>query len=203
MKFLDWSAEFKIGIGAIDADHQMLFNAIKELGEQISKGRGPGRISATINSLLLYVDEHFEREERFLRRANYPEYSAHKKEHDLFRDSIFSLRDYHKNNPNDIDAQKVVKFLEDWLLNHILKVDRAYAPYLLGHKKADIHTPDHQSDLKVELSCPTHKQGSVEHFIKLISEGSEEANLIEAAVEKITQIQKNRRELQAKKIFGR
>ena len=93
MKFRNWSADFEIGISAIDTDHQMLFNTIKQLGEHISEAQNPERISATINSLLLYVDEHFEREERFLRRAGYPGFAAHKMEHDRFRDSIFSLHE--------------------------------------------------------------------------------------------------------------
>jgi len=207
MKFQNWSADFEIGIGAIDTDHRMLFDTIKQLGEYIAKAQGAERIRATINSLLLYVNEHFEREERFLRRAGYPDFIAHKMEHDHFRDSIFSLHEYHSQNPDAIDAQKVVTFLEGWLLNHILKVDKAFAPYLLGEEKGDPNLQkslmDNQPGQIVQISCPSDKKKHVEHFIKLITEGNEEGALIDDAVEKITALQKARREKKAKKYFGR
>jgi len=206
MKFQDWSKDFEVGIASIDKDHQTLFNSIKQLGEHISAQNGSEPIKATLNSLLLYVDEHFEKEERFLIGAGYPDFIAHKKEHDAFRDSIFSLRDYYTHNHDAVDAQKVVTFLESWLLNHILKVDKAYTPYLMGDKKGD---PQLQEKLAkqlpgktIQLSCPADKKEHVEHFINLIREGGEEGVLIEAAVEKITALQNTRREKQAKKLFG-
>ncbi len=207
MKFKEWSQEFEIGIGAIDQDHQTLFNSVRQLGEHIHEDRGEGRIKATINALLLYVDEHFEREERFMIRAGYPDFVAHKKEHDAFRDAIMSLRDFHERSPNEIDAQKIVTFLENWLLNHILKIDTQYAPYLNGKKQGDpLITKTFQANTSsqmVQIACPVDKEDHVRHFIKLITEASEEGVLVDEAVEKITKIQLVRREKKAKELFGK
>jgi hemerythrin len=206
MPIENWSADYEIGIHAIDVDHKTLFDTIALLGQHISDNAGSERIKATIHALLLYVDEHFEREERFLCGVGYPEFNAHKMEHDRFRESVFSLRDFQIEHPELIDAKKVISFLEDWLIHHILQVDKDYAPYLLGEKKGN---PDlqkefrgQQNDLKIQITCPTDKKSHVEHFIKLISESSEEGALIEAAVEKITALQKKRRSNDAKKLFG-
>jgi len=207
MKFQEWSKEFETGIGAIDQDHQMLFNSIRQLGEHIHEERGEGRIKATINALLLYVDEHFEREERFMIRAGYPDFVSHKQEHDRFRDVILSLRDFHDQHPGDIDAQKIVSFLEDWLLNHILKVDSLYKPYLNGEKPGDPKvTQSYQAKASahmVQVPCPVEKEEHVRHFIKLITESTEEGALIDQAVEKITTMQKTRREKKARELFGK
>lgn len=207
MNYKEWSVDFEVGIGAIDQDHQTLFNAIRQLGEKINAGRGAGRIKATINSLLLYVDEHFEREERFMLRAGYPGYDSHKIEHDRFRDSIFSLRDFHEMNPEGVDAQKIVSFLEEWLLNHILKIDVLYAPYLIGEKQGDPKILEKGQEEKhienIQIACPADKEEHVKDFISLISHRTEEGVLVEAAVEKITQVQKTRREKKAKLLFGR
>ncbi|GGF58763.1 hemerythrin [Terasakiella brassicae] len=207
MKYKEWSDEFELGIGVIDEDHQMLFRTIRQLGEQIAGNRNVGVIEATIKSLGLYVEEHFDREERFMVRAGYPDFDAHKKEHDDFRDSVISLHNFHARCPQDVDAEKIVTFLEGWLLNHIAKVDRAYAPYLLGKKEGDpaIMQRRQQNAAKsmINISCPADKEEQVRHFISLISDASEEGQLVEAAVEKITETQIKRREAKAKSLFGR
>ena len=207
MKYKDWSSDFEIGIGAIDDDHKNLFDLIRQLGDQISQGRGPGRISATINALMLYVDEHFEREERFMLRAGYPDFDAHKKQHNMFRDSVVALQSFHTENPEDVDAQKIVLFLEEWLLHHILEIDVQYKPYLTGEKAGN---PDLLAKAKdtvkthnVQISCPADQENYVKHFMTLISEGSEEGVLVKAAVEKITNVQKTRRKTKAKQLFGK
>ncbi len=207
MKYKEWSDEFELGIGVIDEDHQMLFRTIRQLGEQITENRNTGVIEATIKSLGLYIEEHFDREERFMLRAGYPNFDAHKKEHDDFRDSVISLHNFHARCPQDVDAEKIVTFLEGWLLNHIAKVDRAYAPYLLGKKEGDpaIMQRRQQTAAKtmINISCPADKEEHVRHFISLISDASEEGQLVEAAVEKITETQVKRREAKAKSLFGR
>lgn len=207
MKFKDWSTEFETGIASIDSDHQTLFNAIRTLGTRIEKGHGKEQIDATIESLLLYVDEHFQREERFLRQAGYPDFFSHKATHDKFRDTIFSLRDFHNHFPADVDGQKIVSFLENWLLNHILKTDKAYVPYLNGEKSGDdalkTQLANLQPSKKVKLDCPADIVPQVEHFMSLLTEGSQEGKLLEAAVEKVTQTQSKRRDAQAKKLFGK
>ena len=207
METKEWSDEFKLGIEVIDEDHQMLFRTIGQLGKQISENRNAGVIEATIKSLGLYVEEHFDREERFMLRAGYPDFDAHKKQHDDFRDSIISLRDFHARCPQDVDAVKIVNFLENWLLTHIAKVDCAYSPYLLGQKKGDPAVMQRQgrraSKATVNIVCPADKEEQVRHFISLLSDVSEEGKLIEAAVEKITDTQSKRREIKAQKLFGR
>lgn len=207
MKFKEWSQEFEIGIGAIDQDHQTLFNTIRQLGEHIKEARREGRVKATIHALQLYVDEHFEREERFMIRAGYPDYVAHRKEHNSFRDAIASLKDFHEKSPSEIDAQKIVSFLEDWLLHHILQIDVQYKPYLLGEKEGDpTITQCYQANAAaqtIQIPCPVDREQHVRHFIQLISEGSEEGMLVDQAVEKITRLQKVRREKKASELFGK
>jgi len=168
MQFKEWSGEFELGISVIDEDHQTLFRAIRQLGEQIAQKKNSGVIEATINSLTLYIEEHFEREERFMMRAGYPDYDAHKKQHDDFRDSVVSLKNFHAEHPEEVDAQKIVTFLEEWLLSHIAKVDRAYEPYLTGEKQGNAEirqrAKDESSNVMVNITCPADKEDHVRHF---------------------------------------
>ncbi len=205
MQFKEWSSDFDLGIGVIDKDHQNLFKTIHQLGDEITAANEASVISASIHSLLLYIDEHFDREERFMIQAGYPDFEAHKKEHDDFRDAIYSLNDFHKSNPDGIDAQKIVSFLVEWLLHHIAKVDKAYAPYLLGEKDGDPEIRKRFSNTKistVQITCPADKAEHVNHFLTLINDASEEGELIEMAVEKIVKTQQIRRTNKAKKLFG-
>ncbi len=207
MNFKEWSADFEIGIGSIDGDHRNLFDTIQQLGKQIDSDGEAERIAATISSLILYVNEHFEREELFLRRAGYPDYEAHKQVHDEFRDTVLSLQKFHLEKPDRVDPVKIVSFLENWLLNHILKTDKQYAPYLIGDKKGNPEIKESAPKAAVnktfEITCPEDKIEHVRHFIDLISHGSEEGALVDAAVEKITEVQKARRDKKALELFGK
>jgi len=206
MSSTQWSSEYETGFSAIDKDHRGLFDTIQKLGRDIDAQKEEKDISATLESLLLYVSEHFEREERFMLRAGFPYFIAHKKAHDRFTDTIYALRDFHTNAPHDVHAGKIVSFLESWLINHILKVDKQYEDYLNGQKAGDpdlenkIH--DHVALEAFTVNCTKDQFDLVSQFISLLQTDSSESEIVKTAVSKVSETQKSRRMEHAKRIFG-
>lgn len=206
MNYTQWSSDFETGFSAIDKDHRGLFETIQKLGQDIQAQKGQKDIRATIDSLLLYVAEHFEREERFMLRAGYPDFLNHKKAHDAFTDTVYSLRDFHNATPEAIDAQKIVSFLENWLIDHILKIDKQYEDYLSGKKIGD---PDIQYKVHDQvvtenftLNCTKEQFDLVTQFMSLLQTDSTESDIVRTAVAKVSDTQGKRRMQQAQKLFG-
>ncbi len=126
----EWSADLEVGVETIDAQHRELFKAINSLlpGEGEAS---PAEIPGVIAFLEDYVVNHFGMEEIYMRRLSYPGYPAHKNEHVAFITNFYDLRDeFDADGSGPAIADKLARFLGDWLVNHIGKVDKALGAYL-------------------------------------------------------------------------
>ena len=127
-----WDQNYSVNIVEIDRQHQKLAAMLDLLFEEIERGK-PGRVLAEIvEELKAYSGYHFDTEEKLLTRFNYPEYEAHKKEHDVFRVKVLEfkrdLQEKKETLPGD-----VLKFMTHWLTDHVINVDKKYAPFLKAH----------------------------------------------------------------------
>jgi hemerythrin len=131
--FLAWSDEYSLGIHAIDSDHKTLFDIVNTLHEGLARGvTNSNELGIAITGLARYVDEHFEREEKFMDDYCYPEAEAHKAEHRNFMRLVYAARKVHTATPQKLDPHKLLDFLRDWLTGHVLGSDKKIAPYLKG-----------------------------------------------------------------------
>ena len=126
----EWSKELETGVDTIDAQHRELFAAINSLlpGEGAAL---PEEVPGVIAFLEDYVVNHFGMEEVYMRRLTYPGYPFHKSEHVQFVNNFYDLRDEFDTNGGSPEiADKMGRFLGDWLINHIAKVDKALGRFL-------------------------------------------------------------------------
>ncbi|WP_413208370.1 bacteriohemerythrin [Rhodospirillum sp. A1_3_36] len=177
-----WTEKCRVGIKAIDDDHKGLFDLVAALEEQYLEGSHVEQVRATVHALNLYVTEHFEREERFMRRANFPGYQAHRRIHEEFRALVRALIALHEKDPDLVDLEKVTVFLDRWIRDHILVKDMQYVPYLNGeaqHEEGELRV-DHSQD--VTLRVPLEKIDALNRFAALMREGGEIADALEQAL---------------------
>jgi len=68
---LKWESRFSVGVEAMDAQHQHLFNLLHELYDRIHQGRdAKGReLGDILVALFDYANTHFQDEERLMRRT--------------------------------------------------------------------------------------------------------------------------------------
>jgi hemerythrin-like metal-binding protein len=126
----EWSKDLEVGVDTMDAQHRELFAAINSLLREEGSA-SPEEIPAVISYLEDYVVNHFGLEEVYMRRLTYPAYPQHKNEHVGFINGFYDLRDEFDTNGSNLEiADKLGRFLGDWLVNHIGKVDKALGMFL-------------------------------------------------------------------------
>jgi len=127
----DWKEEYSVQIPSIDAQHRNLFRIGAELNEAMKTGQGRTVVSKTLDRLVQYTVVHFETEERLMRQHNYPDFAAHKAEHDAMTQKVHEFQAELHNGRAVITVQ-LLQFLRDWLDQHIRGSDQKYAPFLRG-----------------------------------------------------------------------
>jgi hemerythrin len=138
-QIVEWDESYSLGIPIIDQQHKKLIAMTNTLYRGCLSGDDTARayFMRTIHDAVDYVQYHFTTEEKLLRRIGYPEFAAHKKEHeDFVRKIIEDVQAFSSGKrfvPNNF-----VRFLRDWVLTHIALSDKLYARYLLSLKKQGI-----------------------------------------------------------------
>jgi hemerythrin-like metal-binding protein len=79
--------------------------------------------------LVAYTATHFAREEEAMQKRAYPDAAAHLAEHEAFRQEIGEFMDRLRAGDTMLTLG-VMKFLKNWLTDHILTVDKRLAAYL-------------------------------------------------------------------------
>ncbi|MDR2690114.1 MAG: bacteriohemerythrin [Azoarcus sp.] len=129
---MPWSEAFVLGIDSIDKQHRWLVDTTNRLYDQIESHHPDQEVIREIlEGLAEYTMNHFILEEDLFNRLDYPEAAAHKERHDQFtRHAIELLLKFEEGEPVSDEA---LSFLQEWLIHHIMKDDRAYVPFLKRH----------------------------------------------------------------------
>jgi hemerythrin len=125
----EWKNEYSVGIGSIDAQHQNLFAIARELYAAMSAGQGKASLSRLLDRLVQYTAVHFAHEERLMRLNDYPDFQAHKAQHDALTKQVLAFQADFEGGRVSMTVQ-LLQFLKDWLEKHIKVSDFAYAPCL-------------------------------------------------------------------------
>lgn len=126
-----WKDTYSIGVAEIDAQHRRLFSLADELHAAMNSGKGKAVIEQVLLNLINYTKTHFAAEERLMQRCGFPEYQPHKVQHDEMTKKVLQLqRDYHDGNT--MLSIEVMRFLSNWLRQHIGGSDRKYVPFVAG-----------------------------------------------------------------------
>ena len=126
-----WKIEYSINNKEIDEQHKKLFDVLNILIENKEVNIDSKIITDTLLEMLNYAEYHFSTEEKYMLRLNYPEYNEHKKEHRDFikKTSLLSLRAMENDETIPLE---ILIFLNEWLVNHILKSDLKLNKYFLN-----------------------------------------------------------------------
>lgn len=126
MAYFALTDDLKVGNSFIDSDHQKLVNLVNKLHEAMAQGHGKEVLGDILGDLIKYTREHFKREEEHMQRIAYAGYTAHKQEHDKLLREVVELQNKFTAG-NGMMSVQVSTFLRNWLVNHIMKVDKDLA----------------------------------------------------------------------------
>ena len=128
-QLMQWSPALSVGHGEIDAQHQQLVKIANELNAAMQTGAGTQAMGRILSELVDYTVRHFAYEEGEMRKSKYSQIDAHKEEHRKLVAEVTAFKDKFDSGKATIGVE-LMGFLRDWLINHILKVDKSLASYL-------------------------------------------------------------------------
>lgn len=127
LREFEWNNSLVLGVGEMDQEHRELVDRINDLIRHLDRGSAKNDIDLSFKELANFVVHHFQDEESFMESINYPQIDSHKKIHERL---LQQVGDYKKAlDEGRIDKIKLVGFLRNWLISHIMGVDRQYAEH--------------------------------------------------------------------------
>mgnify|MGYP000974728668 CR=1 FL=1 len=126
--FIEWSDTLSVGDPVLDQQHQKLVEMINTLHHVMATQSTKNQLKDLLDSLVAYTQKHFSYEEERMQSAHYPHLARHQALHAELLKQAGVLYDKFKHGKR-INVE-LMKFLKDWLINHIQKSDKQYTPYL-------------------------------------------------------------------------
>ena len=124
---VQWSDDFSVGIPEVDQQHRGLIDLVNRAYAAVISHASSAEVAEVVHALEHYTVQHFADEEQYMIHARYPKFGAHKSVHDQFVERVAAEKErLLAGFPLDID---IVHFLRDWLVNHILRMDKEFGLY--------------------------------------------------------------------------
>jgi len=131
MDSIHWTQDYSVQIAEFDKQHEGLIEILNTLYENRDGSFSQKRevVGVAMIQLKEYARQHFAAEEKILLQFNYPEYTKHKEEHQLFIDTVNEFIQIYRSGSQTLSS-KTIDFLNKWFLTHILVTDKQYSPFL-------------------------------------------------------------------------
>lgn len=128
---MKWSDQYATGIGHIDDQHRMIFKMSEDFRAALGEGVGERAYGEMLQSLALYVRTHFGFEERCMEQYRCPVAEGNKRAHARFVEVLAEFqRRYSASGFNRGDAHDLVNTVDQWLTDHICRIDVRLRPYV-------------------------------------------------------------------------
>ena len=141
MSKLVWTNALNIDVQDIDEKMKALFEGMNRYLEYDDKKRREEdyeEIGEALADVTEAVRQHFTHEEKVLAQYHYPEIAGHKKEHRRFIKKVLAFRRVFSEEPEKIYKDSV-KYIKEWLVEHIQEDDMRYAPFIRVQKYLNDH----------------------------------------------------------------
>jgi hemerythrin len=132
MPLMEWTEKLSVGVKQFDAEHQKLVGMVNDLFDAVQAGKGKDLLGPILDGLISYTKTHFANEEKYFAQHQYPNFQAHKAEHDALAKQVLDVQAKFKAGASAALSMEVMNFLKNWLVKHILGTDKAYGPFLNG-----------------------------------------------------------------------
>jgi methyl-accepting chemotaxis protein len=123
-EFYRWDDTFVSGVRLIDVRHKRLFETVNRLIDACEQGKGEKELANSLAFLLDYTVKHFSEEEELQKKYGYPEYEAHHKMHEDFKQTVRNFAaELKTKGPSNALIDRLKKEVGGWLVTHVKVVD--------------------------------------------------------------------------------
>lgn len=127
---VEWSEDFSVRVALMDDEHKVLFDLINQLNAAMMDGKSSDKVGEVMDALIDYTRFHFSHEEELLKKCNYPRLSEQERAHRAFVAKVEEFK-VALAQGDVLVSVKVIEFLKDWLIKHIVNLDTKYSGYLI------------------------------------------------------------------------
>jgi hemerythrin-like metal-binding protein len=133
MALITWSGALEVGVPEIDEQHQKLVAIVNALHDAMMKGQAHDVMGRLLDEVVDYTVYHFAAEQRLFAETRYPRGPEHEKMHDELTATAKKIR-ADVSAGKSVISHEVMRFLRDWLQQHIVVEDKAFGRYVNGAK---------------------------------------------------------------------
>lgn len=133
MKY-ELTKDLETGNLLIDTEHRQLFQAINNLMDACSKGKGRDQIASTTRFLNDYVAKHFRDEEQLQVRTKYPAYNMHRQFHEKYKMDLVQIGNQLNNVGPTLAVLNRLNQAVSTLVTHIRIEDKKLAAHVKNSK---------------------------------------------------------------------
>jgi len=128
VSIIEWEKKYSVNVRKLDKQHKKIISILNDI-LNLDFQKKPQKTEKIIDDLINYIKNHFSTEEEYLRKHNYPDFQAHKLEHEKF---TVKVCEYQKDYLLDksLPTISLFNFVWDWFSQHILVTDKKYQLYL-------------------------------------------------------------------------
>ncbi len=135
MSLITWTDDLSVSVSGIDAQHKKLVTMINNLHDAMRERKGNDVIGTILKEMVAYSKTHFNYEEGLLTSAGYKDLASHRQIHANFIKKATGLQNDFESGKMGV-TMETMKFLSDWLVNHIKGEDRKYISTLAPKQAA-------------------------------------------------------------------
>jgi len=121
--------DFDVLITRMNDDHKRIFAYINNIHQRVKEKSDTAALLPILKELGSFTRLHFQREEEAMQAASYAGYPQQKAAHEKLLGKVAEII-ADLDGGKDVDLLEVMTFLRDWLVTHILVMDRQYGPVL-------------------------------------------------------------------------
>lgn len=129
MALIEWDKTFSVGVPEFDDQHAELIEIANELHTAMVSGDEERTVRAILSRLVEHAAEHFAFEERQMAQACYSGAVEHRREHRALLAKFAQFQSQIAVSGSILSVH-ALEFLRYWLLEHIVRKDRALGEFL-------------------------------------------------------------------------
>ena len=133
MPSIKWKESYSVSVPKMDEQHKLLVSLLNDLHDYVKQNKADEIVTKTFSGLIEYIKTHFTEEEALMQEINYPKLEEHSKLHKKLIATTSELFQRHKSGETGIEFE-LLKFLKDWFIVHISKVDKNYGEFIKKQK---------------------------------------------------------------------
>ena len=122
MSLLVWKPEYSVGVESVDFEHREMISLINEIYEEMKLRNDADSLEQFLGDVHFAISAHFALEERLMRESQYPEYEAHKEDHEELLDQLRDLMDVMVDEPEQ-GFELLKERLSKWFESHFATFD--------------------------------------------------------------------------------